>query len=63
MSEGGDLIVSEGGDTMSNRGGRLSVPMSLLGVLQGLPRMIVAALAISVSLRLGDTMRMRGRVV
>jgi hypothetical protein len=62
VSEGGDIIVSEGGDTMSNHS-RLSVPMSLLGVFEGLPRMLVPGLAILVSLRRGDTMRMRGRVV
>ncbi len=62
VSESGDFIVSEGGDAMSDRS-RLSVPMSLLGVLEGLPRMLVSGLATLVSLRLGHTMRMRGRVV
>jgi hypothetical protein len=35
VSEGGDIIVSESGDAVSNRR-HLSVPMGLLGVLEGL---------------------------
>jgi len=36
MSQGGDVIVSEGGDAMSDRS-RLSLLVSVLGVLKGLP--------------------------
>jgi hypothetical protein len=35
VSQGGDIIVSERGDPVSNRR-RLTVPMSLLRVLEGL---------------------------
>ncbi len=61
MSEGCDFFVSEGGNAMSNRG-RLSILMSVLGVFQGLPRMLVSGQVIRLPVLLGNTMGMRGTV-
>jgi hypothetical protein len=63
MSEGGDVIMSEGGDSMPNRL-RLSMLMSVSGVLESFPRVLVPRQAILFSmLLLGDTVGMRGNVV
>jgi hypothetical protein len=63
MSEGGDVIMSEGGDSMPNRL-RLSMLMSVSGVLESFPRVLVPRQVILFSmLLLGDTVGMRGNVV
>lgn len=55
--------MSECGDAMSNCGSRLSMLMSILRVLQGLPRMFVSRQVILLFLLLGDTMSVRRVVV
>jgi hypothetical protein len=61
-SQGGDIIVSEGGDAMSDRS-RLSMPLSVLRVLKGLPRMLLSSQVILFSLLLANPMGMRGFVL
>ena len=63
LGEDCDVIVSECGDSPSNRS-RLSLLMSFLGVLEGLPCMLLSSQVILFSLLLGsNTMGMRGNVV
>ena len=62
MSEGRDVSVSEGGDSVST-GSRLSMLMSFLGMLEGLPRMLGSGQVILFALLLGYTMGMRCAVV
>jgi len=62
MSEGRDVVVSECGDAMSNHS-RLRMPMSVFGILQGLPRKLVCRQVILFSLLFGNTMGMRGGLV
>jgi hypothetical protein len=54
--------MSECDDAMSI-GGSLGMPMSLLGVLESLPRMLVSRQVVLFSLLLGHTMSMGGAVV
>jgi hypothetical protein len=54
--------MSEGGDAVSG-GSCRSVLMCVLGVLQGLPGMLVPGQVILFSLLLGNTMGMRGLIV
>src|ERR1035438_5110307 len=61
-SQGCDIIVPEGGDAMPHRN-RLSMLMSLLGVLQRLPRVLLPSQVILLSVLLSNTMHMRGLVV
>jgi hypothetical protein len=61
MREGRDVSMSECGDSMSD--GSLSMLMSFLGMLEGLPRMLGAGQVLLFSLLLGDTMGMRRAVV
>jgi hypothetical protein len=62
MSEGCDVVMSECGNAMFGRS-RLSMMMSVLGVLQGLAGVLVSRQVILFSLLLGNTMGMRGGVV
>src|SRR5277367_2634002 len=62
MSERGDVIVPEWGDNVSGCG-RLSVLVSLLGMLQSLLRMLMSGQVILLSLPLGDSMSVRRGVV
>jgi hypothetical protein len=62
MSEGRDVRVSECGNSMSD-GSRLAVLMSFVGMLEGLPRMLVPSQVILLSLLLGHTVGVRGAVV
>ena len=61
-SEGCDVLMPEWGDAMANRG-RLSLLMSFLGVLEGLPRMLLSRQVILFSVLLSNTMGMRGLVM
>jgi hypothetical protein len=54
--------VSEGGDAMSGRS-RLSIPMGVFGVLEGLPRMLVSRQVLLLSVLLGRAMGMSGEIV
>jgi hypothetical protein len=63
ISEGGDVGMSECRDAMADCFRRLSMPMSVRGVLQGLPRMLVSTQVILFSLLLGGAMGMRRDVV
>jgi hypothetical protein len=62
MREGRDLIVSECGDAMPGRS-RLSMPMSVLGVLKRLPGMLVPRQVLLLSVLFGGAMGMRGKIV
>ena len=62
MGESRDVRMSECGDSVSDRR-RLSMLMSFLGMLEGLPRMLGSGQVILFSLLLGDTMGMRRTVV
>jgi hypothetical protein len=62
MGQGCDIIVSELDDAMSIRS-RLRVRVSVLGVLEGLPGMLVPRRVILFALLLGNPMGMRGAVV
>jgi hypothetical protein len=55
MSEGRDLIVSESGG--------LRMPMRLVNVLQGLPRLLVPSQVILLSMLLANTIGVRAGVV
>jgi hypothetical protein len=55
-------MVSECGDAMSGRS-RLSMLMSLFGMLQGLPRMLVSRQVLLLAVLLGGAMGMRGDIV
>src|ERR1017187_7900246 len=61
-SQGGDVFVPEGGDAMPHRN-CLSMLMSLLGVLQRLPRVLLPGQVILLSVLLGNTMHVGGLVV
>jgi hypothetical protein len=62
MSEGGDVLMPERGDAMSH-GSRLSMLRSVLGVLEGLPGMLLSSQVILLSLLLANTVDMGGFVV
>jgi len=62
MSESRDVMMSESGDTVTN-GSRLSVPMTVLRVLEGLPRMLVPGLVILFSVLLANAMGVRAAIV
>ena len=57
-----DLIASECGDAMPGRS-RLSMPMSVFGVLERLPGMLVSRRVVLLSVLFGGAMGMRGKVV
>ena len=61
-SQNGDIFVPEGGDAMPHRN-CLSVHMSLLGVLQRLPRVLLPGEVILLIVLFGNTMHVRGLVV
>jgi hypothetical protein len=62
VSEGGDIVVPKGGDAMF--GGRpFGMPMSILRVLQGLPRKLVRGTVILHSVLLGNVMGVRRDIV
>ena len=61
-SQDGDIFVPEGGDAVPH-GYRQSMLMSLLGVLQGLPRVLLPRQVILLSVLFGNTMHMRRLVV
>lgn len=62
VRQGSDIVVSERRDSVST-GGHLGVPMSLLGVFESLPRMLVSRQVILFALFLSKTMGMRGSIV
>jgi len=62
VSEDCDVIMAERVDGVSRRR-RQRMPMSVFGVLQGLPGILVSRQVILFSLLLADTMGMRGAVV
>jgi hypothetical protein len=62
MRKGGDFIVSESGHAMSAVR-RLTIRMSVMGLLQGLAGLLVPRQVILLSLLLGDTMGVRGAVM
>ena len=62
MSQGCYVVMPEGGDAMSHRS-RLSMLMSLGGMLEGLPRMLVSRQVIRFPLLLPGPMSMRRTVV
>jgi hypothetical protein len=62
ISEGSDFIVSECGDAMSRRS-RLSMPMRLFRVFEGLPRLLVSRQVLLLSVLLCGAMRMSGNIV
>jgi hypothetical protein len=62
IGEGRDVIVPECDDAMSGRS-RLSVPMSVFGVFEGLPRMLVSRQVLLLSVLLGGAMGMRRDIV
>src|ERR1019366_5496545 len=61
-SQDGDIFVPEGGDAMPHRN-CLRMLMSLLGVLQRLPRVLLPRQVILLPVLFGDTMHVRGLVV
>jgi hypothetical protein len=61
-SEIGDVLMPEGGDAVSN-GGRVSVLLSVLGMLEGLPGMLLSGQVILLSLLLANAVEMGGLVV
>jgi hypothetical protein len=62
MGQGCDFVMSERGNPVAGCS-LLSVLMSLLGVLQGLPRLFGSCKVLRLSLLLGYTMSMRRPVV
>ena len=62
MGERRNVGVPEGRDAMTH-GGRVTLLMSLVGVLERLPRMLRSGQVILFSLLFGGTMGVRGRVV
>lgn len=62
ISESRDVLMSERGDAMRG-GSRLSMLMGVLGVLQGLARMLVWRQVILVIVLLGNAMGVRGVIV
>ena len=62
MSKGRDLGMTECGNTMSYRS-RLSILMRIVGMLLGLPGLLVSTEVILLSLPFGYAMRMRGAVL
>src|ERR1035438_3795036 len=61
-SQDGDIFVAEGGDAMPHRN-CLRMLMSLLGVLQRLPRVLLPRQVILLIVLFGNTMHVRGLVV
>src|ERR1035441_1324089 len=61
-SQDGDIFVPEGRDAMPHRN-CLSMLMSLLGVLQRLPRVLLPRQVILLIVLFGNTMHVRGLVV
>src|ERR1019366_7141824 len=61
-SQDGDIFVPEGRDAMPH-GNCLSMLMSLLGVLQRLPRVLLPRQVILLIVLFGNTMHVRGLVV
>src|ERR1039457_276409 len=61
-SQDGDIFMSEGGDAMPHRN-CLRMLMSLLGVLQCLPRVLLPRQVILLSVLFGNAMHVRGLVV
>jgi hypothetical protein len=62
MSEGSDVIVSERGDTVPTRS-CLRMFVGVLGMLEGLLRMLVSRQVILLPLVFGNAMGMRGALV
>jgi hypothetical protein len=62
MSKSGDIMMSESGDAVTDSS-RLSAPMSVWGVLEGLPRMFVPGLVILFAVLLTNDMGVRAAIV
>ena len=62
MSQCCDIIMPKPGDTMPGRS-RQTMLMSVLGVLEGLSRMLVSGQMFRLALLLGNAMGMRRAVV
>jgi hypothetical protein len=62
IGKGRDVGMAECGNAMTD-GRRQSMPMSLLGVFQGFPRILMSGRVILFSLLPGGAMRVRGNVV
>ncbi len=63
IGEGCDVGMSECGDAMSDRISPLSMLMNSVGMLQALTRMFVTSQVVLLSVLLGDTMGVFGKVV